>query len=300
MYWLDSLVTADSWTEVACVAQEALEVIPAGPLRAQAASMIVAASEKLGEPKLALQGNRECFRSFPAESALASLLAEAGRQSRREEELDDAVHFLAETTASEKLVITALLMGGRLEDAERRVNTNKIIGWSSEARGTAMFFAALLGTLIEASPRAPTVSSLLARYCGNRDIDSLDAEDIEESKNESARSRDNEVLTELLIGCKQARLSETGKQRWWDLAERMAGGRIDAIVSELRRGSYDRAAEVLVALMEAQMVDGRPAKAGALLKLYKDEKYRRHRAFRAEVNSALRKSTLLAYLRSQR
>ena len=64
----------------------------------------------------------------------------------------------------------------------------------------------------------------------------------------------------------------------------------------LHRGSYGRAAEVLVALVEAHHLTGYPAKARALLDLYRDEKYRRHRAFRKEVDLVLARSALFRHL----
>jgi len=91
------------------------------------------------------------------------------------------------------------------------------------------------------------------------------------------------------------KLCENSKE---NSAKKIGENRIDAIVSNLHRKSYDRAAEVLGALMESFLLNDQQTQARLLLETYKNQKYKRHSAFRREVDIVLKNSKLLRTLHS--
>ena len=65
--------------------------------------------------------------------------------------------------------------------------------------------------------------------------------------------------------------------------------------------SYDRAVKVLGSLMECcYLFNDQPNKAHLLLDTYRNQKYKRHSAFRKEVDTVLRNSALLRPYYSKR
>ena len=70
-----------------------------------------------------------------------------------------------------------------------------------------------------------------------------------------------------------------------DVAQR----RIDAIVSHQHRGSYDRAALLLAACAELLRLLGKAQEAAALLDEVR-QRFPRHRAFQAELQTAVRRT----------
>ena len=79
-------------------------------------------------------------------------------------------------------------------------------------------------------------------------------------------------------------------KNWSERLIREAGSRTDAIVSDKHRGSYYKAAELLVAVSEMQFHRNEEEPYGIINKY--TAKYPRHSAFRAEVRSALANSGL--------
>ena len=84
---------------------------------------------------------------------------------------------------------------------------------------------------------------------------------------------------------------EATKYLYWCV--RQTGRRVDAIVGEKHRRSYDKAANLLVATAEVLAKKKARADGDALIATYR-QRYSRFSAFQAELRSALRGSTLLA------
>jgi hypothetical protein len=139
-----------------------------------------------------------------------------------------------------------------------------------------------------------TIQAVLKRYAGTGSSYSLYS--FKTQKPET----DDLILREILQGLQALPMEESKKQAWLALAKKMGGGRIDGIVSNQHRKAYDRAAEVLGALMECYLLNEQPGEAGVLLETYRNQKYKRHSAFRKELDTVLRNSTLLRPYYSKR
>lgn len=292
LYWLAQLISSQTWQEVSTIAQEALENLPEGNFRAQAAEMLCLAGQETGKDALILQGKREHFFSTPTNDTLALLLEEANRQNARNEELKNALRFLTAQPQLVDLRVKALLMLGHLDEASGLVDKTKPLGWSYGGTGIGVFFGGLLTALTCADPQAETIRGLLKRYAESRYGHFHYPPTPEEPKSKAV------IFQEILDGLRDIALEEPHKQDWFEVAKKIGENRIDAIVSNLHRKSYDRAAEVLGALMESFLLNDQQTQARLLLETYKNQKYKRHSAFRREVDIVLKNSKLLRTLHS--
>ena len=284
LYWLDLLTAQHAWQELGAIAQEALQNMPEGPLRAQAAEMLYLAGVETGNQELMLHGKREVFFAAPQRSGLAAWLEEAGRQDVRDEELEQAIQVLSHKEQLDPLKVQVFLMSGRLDEASALVNPQTSLGWSYSAAANGVFLGGLLTALTQADARGVTIHALLQRYAGSSSLYAFSSSD---------SATDALILREMQHGLQQLALEDDQKQKWLAFAEQMGGGRIDGIVSNQHRKSYDRAAEVLGALMECYLLNDQPNKARLLWDTYRNQTYKRHSAFRKEVDTIMRNSALL-------
>jgi len=288
-YWLDKLVSDQNWNDAAAIAQESLENIPHGTFRAQAAEILSAAAQNMGDNSLILKGKREGFYSMPDENSLSVLVEEAARQNVKTEELEKALKAKIAKKYSGELNVKILLMLGRLDDALKIVDTTKPLGWGADDSGIGVFFGGLLAALTGSDPKGKTIQILLNRYTGKRRGYFFD----------SAENPNKIIFEEILAGVRGVFSDESKKQKWFEFVKKIGGNRIDAIVSNKHRGAYNRAAEVLGALTECFLINQQTNQAKDLLDLYRNQKYSRHSAFRSEVDNVLQNSAILKPLYSK-
>ncbi len=287
LYWLTHLVAEQAWPDVGTIAQEALEQMPDGSLRAQAAEMLSAAGCELGNDAFILQGKQEQFYSTPSDTTLAALIEEAEKQQIRTQILEQALNFLEQQEGVVALKIKTMLMLGRLTEASQLVDTDKALGWSYGATGIGAFFGGILTALTHADDRGVTIKAVLQRYSGTQS--SYYPGILMASAQESVPS----LVQHIRQGLRDIALDDAEKARWFALANKMGGTRIDGIVSNKHRNAYDRAAEALCALMECCILNDDQTQARSLLETYRNEKYRRYSAFRADLDRIMRSSAIL-------
>lgn len=285
-YWLDKLVSDQNWNDAAAIAQEALENIPHGTFRAQAAEILSAAAQNMRDKSLILKGKREGFYSMPDENSLSVLVEEAARQNVKTEELEKALKAKIAKTYPGELNVKILLMLGRLDDASKIVDTTTPLGWNADNTGIGVFFGGLLAALTNSDPKGKTIQTLLRQYTGKRHSYFSDP----------ANSQNKVISEEILAGVRGVFSDESKKQKWVEFVKKIGGNRIDAIVSNKHRGAYKRAAEVLGALTECCLIHRQAEQAKELLDLYRNQKYKRYSAFREEINTVLRNSEILSPL----
>jgi len=298
VFWLDKLISQGKWEDAAIIAQAELENIPEGALRAQAAEMLSAAGKELGNNTLILKGIREQFRSMPNEAALAMLIEQAKDRKVKQEELENALHLLESKNSDVgKLRVKILLMLGRLEEAFQIADKNKPLGWSYDRSGIGLVFGGILTALTQADPGAVAVQTLFRRYnSAGYEYVGYSSHSERPAWEQEEKSHDQLIFQEMLQGLRGISLADSEKQKWFEMAKKIGESRIDAIVSEKHRGAYPRAAEILGALMEYLLISRQAAAAKSLLAMYKDEKYKRHSAFRREVDTVLKNSAVLKRL----
>lgn len=289
LYWLDQLVSEKKWKETAKVAREALENMPYGELRAQAAVVLARAGEQTKDPDSILEGRREQFCSTRHDSCLGMLIEEADRQQVKAEELEHAFRFIAPKKNEKRLKVKLLLMLGRIDDAYKLVRNENPLGWSS-GTGIGIFFGGVLTALTHASPEGVIIHGLLKRYVTSGYSSYYFLLTVGKTGKKGTEDR---VLQEIVKGLGNVSLTDAKKKKWFSFAETLGGKRIDAIVSNKHRNAYERAAQVLGSLMEGRLLNDDARGAKRLLNTYRNEKYNRYSAFRREVDSVLSGSKIL-------
>jgi hypothetical protein len=290
--WLTLLDEAMDGAGLRDAAQEALAALPVGEPREAAARFLVAAAVRLKDQGLLLSGRREVFNSLPNTRNLLPLLAEADRQQLRGQELAAAIAILlARKTGSghsdRALPVKALLMAGRLQEAQALVALAKPVGWSYDG-AVAVVFAALLHLVVGDHPDFTLIRKMLLDYADQGgtpfDFAGADAAD--------ALSPYPEIIRGLALVDPEA----ADLKRCLDWAKAMGEARINHIVANKQRAVYDRAARVLGALAEACVARGDQAGAEQLLRDYYQLRYNRHAAFRKEVKAVVSLSPALGRL----
>ncbi len=286
LFWLDLLKKENKPAEIIRISKEALEALEKGNFRERVAEFLIDASETLKDRDHILLGKRERFHSMCNDQNMLDLVAEATVQNRRNEELDEILRFF-ETGGdrNEKgiLYAKALLMAGRLEDAVSQAKSEKGLGWTRGKAGVV--FGAVLWSLAGRSGKTPTIEKLFRTYA---DQSGIFSGRIILNTGESPT-----FFQEMTSGLQENERIDKQASQCLPWAEKIGQSRIDGIVSNKHRGAYDRAAEVLGSLVEAYMVMGDEKKALNILRLYYNEKYNRHSAFRREVKSVATDSALL-------
>jgi hypothetical protein len=270
---------------VAC--REALESLPQGSFREQAAGYLVRAAMELGDAEVVLQGKREGFLSAPNEKNLIDLLQEAENQNRRSHELNTILKLKEEFKDRQAfhgdLYLKVLLMAGRLDEAFSEGKDDKSTGWSYGKVG--VLFASILSALTENSQEAVVIRALLREYAEKayRFVGYAEGKE--------------DISREIINGLASLQLTSSERQKYLTWAERLGRDRVESIVSNQHRGAYERAAMVLGGLAECYVLSRESDKAKSLLKEFIDIKFPRHRAFRAEVKRLVGESVLLRGLR---
>ncbi len=294
--WMRALRGENMWAELVAAARAALAEVPGDSpnhrmTRRFAATMLAEAGDVVNDPVLALEGRRSRFTLQPSDATFAELLRCATRCERRQEELEGAVAFLEHGDST--LYVESLLIADRLGETFSLLDSCRPLGWSSGRGVSALCFSAILAyRVLPCLSDYPTIdryfrSSLIASsaYPYWPEIDGEDPS-IAESGTHSPELHDDVVA-----GLSHTNLPIDLEKKYLAWADSIGRRRVDAIVSNLHRGAYRRAAIVLVALAERLLADGQTHESTELVAHYRT-KYNRHRAFKAELAVVLSQSAL--------
>lgn len=294
--WMKALHAEQMWTDLVAAARAALAEVPGDSpnhrqTRRIAAKMLANAGDFVNDPSLALEGRRTWFKLQPSNATLAELLRCATPLGRRQEELAAAIAVLERSRSV--LHVEALLIAGNLGETLSLLDDCRPLGWSSGHDITALCFSAILAyRILPRLSECPTIdrylrSSLMAssNYPYWPAVDGGDSVLPQDAVDEP------ELYDEVIAGLSDADLPKVLENNYVAWAESIAMRRIDAIVSNVHRGAYRRAAIVLVALAERLLAEDRRMDSIELIARYRT-KYNRHRAFKAELAIVLGQSAL--------
>ena len=181
-------------------------------------------------------------------------------------------------------------MLGRVDETVRlMVEKAEPLGWSYSNKGVGIFFGGLLAALTQCNTDGTIIHELLKGYVISRYSYYTSETNFSDS--------DRVIYDEIIHGLKDISVDESQKKRWFNIVRKLGGKRIDEIVSNQRRKSYNKAAEVLAALMESYHLTDQSVTASSLLTTYRNDKYKRYPAFRREVDSVLNRSKALKTLK---
>ncbi len=292
--WIQALGMEADTDTLLRVARDGLSRIPRDhKVRAQVAETISRVGEKLHDHELKLEGVRESFYSNPSLGYLLDLYLTAMECGRFEEIRDETEQRTMEllaakknpagnalqsrdqaaSSASEGLFAHTLLLGGRLEQVCEMCKEKGPLGWSSRENPCAVLVTFLLLVLSKENVHVKMISK--QREEAIRNTNYYVGEDYLKKYQQVSG-----VIKESI------QLSEEQDEFYLEWCIDVIGRRVDAIVSNKHRKSYDKAAELLVAMAETLANRGEIDQGRELIERYRS-KYSRHTAFKSELARAL-------------
>ena len=304
--WCAALEAEGNPHAVLAAAQEALQVLPEPlPIRAAVADYLCAAATHLHDTAALRAGRWEAFIAKPTLVRLLDVweVTPIGVERTRlmQQAAQHVQHALAHPPSQamqvgedalerpvwpEKSVLThAYLLAGAWDAAHQLAAPEQVLGWSSSHNSQGLvvlcFLVHMSGTLPGKLP--PNLAQLwhweLQNSTGFVSWHSADAGEA------SLLTRLQRAYTEYLPEVSLPSDQQTHLLSWClDVAQR----RIDAIVGNQHRGSYDKAALLLAACTELLRLQGKAQQATALLDDVR-QRFPRHRAFQTELQAAVRR-----------
>lgn len=308
--WFAALAQEAKYPELLAAAQEALQALPAQlPIRAAVADHLNAAAIQLNDTGALHFSRWEAFLAKPTlprlldlwESAAdaaerAALMRRADRHIQEyrarqsvhpaaiDRDVDDVAgkvdNVESRVVAGEDLLAHVHLLAGDWEAAHRLVARANVLGWSSSssAQGlvVATFLALLSGKLPGALP--PNLAQIWQwglQYSG------VSWGGLEGAKGPLLTHLEHAYAEHIA----PARLSADQQERFLAWCLEVMHQRVNAIVGNQHRGSYDKAAVLTAACAEVLRLRGDAAAASALVAEVRC-RFPRHRAFLAELESA--------------
>lgn len=303
--WFTALEQEGRHDEVYTAAQEALRVLPAQlDVRAAIADHLCAAAARLGDQETVRAGR---WQAFLAQSTLTRLLdlwdafpARVERTSAMQRAMQYAQEGVPPPFAyggelngrtehpdraawvHKPVLVHACLLAQELEAAHRLAAGKEVLGWSNSSNPQGIVVAFFLVLLSGQTPE--TVPPNLAQIWQwgldySTGFFSSERQDIVCRRLE--RAYGEVFATTSLDRDRQRRLLS------WCLE--VAQRRVEAIVSNQHRGSYDKAAVLAAACAETLRLRGDREAADTFVEETRN-RFPRHRAFQAELRSALARS----------
>ena len=304
--WFTALEGEGRQQEVLAAAQEALEVLPDDwPIRAAIADHLCSAAARLNEADILRQGRWAAFSAKPTLARLLDLrdavedkAGQAGSMQRAIAHIQDylahppaardPMRIGRDTLESPALIgrselAHACLLAGDWEAAHQLAAQGKALGWSSNESYQGMVLAAFLA-LLSGEPLNALPSNLAQLWQWNVQYSTRSWGWVGDNQENYVIQRLERAYTEQFAGAVlSAELQE--KLLAWCIA--VAQQRVDAIVGNQRRKSYDKAAVLTVACAETLRRRGDTSAARSLVDAVR-ERFPRHSAFQREMKQALR------------
>jgi len=297
--WIAALEIEDDMDSVIRVAREGLSRVPRDfTVRAEIAEYISRIGEKLSDNKLKLEGYRECFYSCPSIGYLLDLYITAIESACFEEVREEAEKRITELQGkgripvsnycsreqntsflSESVLFNALLLGGRYEKVFEMCKGNGPLGWSSSNNPKPVFVTFMMVALSKEGMYSKILNKQwedVIRYTGS----GVSTEYIEKYR---------KVITFIIK--QYIKLDKEQEDFYLKWCRDEIGRRVDAIVGNQHRGSYHKAAGLLVAMAEVLANREEKQEGMDFIERYRS-KYPRHNAFKSEVTQALQVSGL--------
>ncbi len=278
LVWISKLQGAGKDREAVEAYQQSLKVIPTQTrIRAEISDLAARSAMKVKDENMVFEMHKEAFFSSPDIGRLLSLRESAMSLSRLKV-MEEVVGFLEKHQGkqsfindSEKLLVQAYILTEDYEKMWDVASKGKPLGWSgaNSSQATAIPF------LMVSSVRGMSLksnSAIIKIWRGREDYEDEDNKRFKEIV-------EKDILSKDILG------EERIKQIKWACSA--VEKRVDAIVSNKYRGSYDKAALLLVGCVEALTLLDRYTEAQTLFDRIK-ARYNRHSAFQQEIRRLLK------------
>ena len=304
--WCAALAAEGKQHAVLAAAHEALRTLPRPlPMRAAVADYLCTAATHLHDTDALRLGRWEAFVAKPTLARLLDVWEVAPAGAERTRQMSQAAQHIQDTLSTppdqvtfvwadaierpvwpDKSVLAhAYLFAGDWDAAYRLAVPEQVLGWSSSHNAQGLVVSCCLVQMSGVSPGQlpPNLAQLwhweLQNSTGFVSWYGADAGEA------SLLVRLQHAYTECLPEVSLTRDQQAALLAWClDVVRR----RVDAIVSNQHRGSYDRAALLLTSCTEVLRLRGKAQEARALLGDIRQQ-FRRHRAFQAELQAAVQR-----------
>jgi hypothetical protein len=295
--WITALEKNGDTDSVIQVAREGLSRIPRDfKVRAEVAEAISRIGEKLNDNALRLEGYRECFYSRPSIQGLLDLYIVAIENDCFDEVRNEVEQRVAElyrdrmpvtiypnieqqsSSVSVNVFFNALLLSGRYEKVFDMCKGKDLLGWSTGDNPKPLLITFMMMVLSDEGRHAKMLNSQWEEAIG-----------IGYSMSKAYIEKYRKVFN--FIKKEYIKLDNEQEDFYLKWCRDEIGRRVDAIVSNQHRGSYHKAAGLLVAMAETLADRGEKQDGMGFIEKYKN-KYSRHTAFKREVACAVQASGL--------
>jgi hypothetical protein len=304
--WCATLAAEGKQRAVLVAAHEALRILPRPlPIRAAVADYLCNAAMHLHDTANLRVGRWEAFVAKPTLARLLDVWEVTPAGAARTRQMSQAAQHVQDILANppgegtyvcadalerpvwpDKIVLAhACLLAGDWDAAYRLAVPEQVLGWSSSHNTQGLVVACCLVQMSGVLPGQlpPNLTQLwhweLQNSTGFVSWYSADAGEA------SLLVRLQQAYTECLPEVSLTREQQGALLGWClDVARR----RVEAIVSNQHRGSYDRAALLLTSCTEVLRLRGQAQEARGLLDDVR-QRFQRHRAFQAELQAAVQR-----------
>ncbi len=304
--WCAALAAEGKQRVVLIAAHEALRTLPRPlPIRAAVADYLCTAAMHLHDTANLRVGRWEAFDAKPTLARLLDVWEVTPAGAARTRQMSQAAQHVEDTLANppgegtyvwadaierpvwpDRTVLAhAYLLAGDWDAAYRLAVPEQVLGWSSSHNTQGLVVACCLVKMSGAMPGQlpPNLTQLwhweLQNSTGFVSWYSADAGEA------SLLVRLQHAYTECLPEVSLTREQQAALLVWClDVVRR----RVDAIVRNQHRGSYDRAALLLTSCTEVLRLRGQAQEARGLLDDVRQQ-FQRHRAFQAELQAAMKR-----------
>lgn len=304
--WIQALEKEADDTAVLQAAREGLAAIPRDyMIRAEVAEVIAKIGDKRNDGALKLEGYYERFYSNPCMRHLLDLYVTALECGSWEQMRDQAEQRMKElrgqggtsagsyydreramSSVSEGLVCNAYLLGGRYEQVFDMCRNLDSLGWSSSDHPKPVFITFALAALSKDVVHTKVIMKQWENAIAHT---SYGADRVYIEKYKQAAAHISKVIP------------FTGEQEafylQWCMEE--IRRRVDAIVGNQHRGSYNKAAGLVVAMAEVLACREREQEGTNFIETYR-ARYPRHSAFKSELAASMQESGFFASIPKKR
>ena len=278
LVWISKLQEAGKDREAVEAYQQSLEVIlPQTRIRAEISDLAALSAKKIKDENVLFEMHKEAFFSSPDIGRLLSL-RESAMSSGQLKVMEDVVSFLEEHQGKhsfisnpEELLVQAYILIENYEKMWDVTNKGEPLGWSGSNSSQAVAVPFLMVSSVRGIP-LKSDSVVIKVWRGKEGY-------------EDEQSRRFKAVVEKDILGKDISGEERIKQIKW--ATSIVEKRVDAIVSNKYRGSYDKAALLLVGCVEALNLLDRSIEAQTFFEKIR-LRYNRHSAFQQEIRRLLK------------
>jgi len=304
--WCAALEAEGNQQAVLAAAQEALRALPEPlPIRAAVADYLSAAALRLHDTAALRVGRWEAFVAKPTLARLLDVWEVTPIGTERTERMHQAAQHMQHALAhpptqvphiwedalespvwpDKSVLAHAYFLAGDWGAAYQLATPEQVLGWSSSHNPQGLVVACFLVQMSGTSPGQLPSNLTQLWHWELQNSTGFVAWHSTDTGEASLLTRLQHAYMEYLPAASWPSDQQADMLDWClDVAQR----RIDAIVSNQHRGSYDKAALLLAACAESLRLLGKAQEATALLDEVR-QRFPRHRAFQTEVQAAIRR-----------